>query len=75
MPHKQFRQTCHVFSHASGVIDAEIAEKGHLWTETSYHHRVHSTWLDRCRAGRLRTGFFSPYSLYFRAVSLQAGAF
>jgi len=20
-----------------GVIDAEIAEKGHLWTETSYH--------------------------------------
>jgi hypothetical protein len=23
-------QTCHVFS----VIDAEIAEKGHLWTET-----------------------------------------
>jgi hypothetical protein len=24
--------TCHVFS----VIDAEIAEKGHLWTETIY---------------------------------------
>ncbi len=23
-------QTCH----AKGVIDAEIAEKGHLWTET-----------------------------------------
>jgi len=31
MPHKRFRWTCHVFS----VIDAEIAEKGHLWTETS----------------------------------------
>ena len=30
MPHKRF-QTCH----AHGVIDAEIAEKGHLWTETS----------------------------------------
>jgi hypothetical protein len=30
MPHKRFRQTCHVFS----VIDAEIAEKRHLWTET-----------------------------------------
>jgi len=30
MPHKRF-QTCH----AIGVIDAEIAEKGHLWTETS----------------------------------------
>ncbi len=29
-------QTCHVFS----VIDAEIAEKGHLWTETSYRSRV-----------------------------------
>jgi hypothetical protein len=28
-PHKQF-QTCH----AHGVIDAEIAEKGHLWMET-----------------------------------------
>ena len=28
---KQFRRTCHVFS----VIDAEIAEKGHFWTETS----------------------------------------
>ena len=25
------RQTCH----ATGVIDAEIAEKGHLWTETN----------------------------------------
>ena len=25
-------QTCH----AQGVIDAEIAEKGHLWTETNY---------------------------------------
>ena len=22
-----------------GVIDAEIAEKGHLWTETSYFFR------------------------------------
>jgi len=32
MPHKRFRKTCHVFS----VIDAEIAEKGHLGTETSY---------------------------------------
>jgi len=30
MPHKRF-QTCH----AHGVIDAEIAEKGHLWTDTS----------------------------------------
>ena len=30
MPHKRF-QTCH----AQGVIDAEIAEKGHFWTETS----------------------------------------
>jgi hypothetical protein len=30
-PHKRCRQTCHVFS----VIDAEIAEKGHLWTETN----------------------------------------
>jgi hypothetical protein len=30
MPHKRF-QTCH----AKGVIDAEIAEKGHFWTETS----------------------------------------
>ena len=30
-PHKQFRQTCHVFS----VIDTEIVEKGHLWTETN----------------------------------------
>ncbi len=29
--HKRFRQTCHVFR----VIDSEIAEKGHLWTETS----------------------------------------
>jgi hypothetical protein len=29
MPHKRF-QTCH----AQGVIDAEIAEEGHLWTET-----------------------------------------
>jgi hypothetical protein len=28
MPHKRF-QTCH----AIGVIDAEIAGKGHLWTE------------------------------------------
>ena len=28
MPHKRF-QACH----AKGVIDAEIAEKGHLWTE------------------------------------------
>jgi len=28
-PHNRF-QTCH----AKGVIDAEIAEKGHLWTET-----------------------------------------
>jgi hypothetical protein len=28
-PHKRF-QTCH----ARGVIDAEIAGKGHLWTET-----------------------------------------
>jgi len=25
-------QTCHVFS----VIDAEIAEKGQLWTETNW---------------------------------------
>jgi len=31
MQHKRF-QTCH----AQGVIDAEIAEKGHLWTETIY---------------------------------------
>ena len=30
-PHKRF-QTCH----AHGVIDAEIAEKGHLWMETGY---------------------------------------
>jgi hypothetical protein len=30
MPHKRLRRTCHVFS----VIDAEILEKGHLWTET-----------------------------------------
>ena len=30
MPHKRF-QTCH----AQGVIDAEIAGKGHLWTETN----------------------------------------
>ena len=30
-PHKRF-QTCH----AKGVIDADIAEKGHLWTETNY---------------------------------------
>ncbi len=29
-PHKRF-QTCH----ANGVIDAGIAEKGYLWTETS----------------------------------------
>jgi hypothetical protein len=28
--HKRFRRTCHVFS----VIDAEIVEKGHFWTET-----------------------------------------
>ena len=32
MPHKRF-QTCH----AQGVIDAEIAEKGHLWMETIWH--------------------------------------
>jgi uncharacterized OB-fold protein len=32
MPHKRF-QTCH----AQGVIDAEIAEKGHIWTETIWH--------------------------------------
>jgi photosystem II stability/assembly factor-like uncharacterized protein len=31
MSHKRF-QTCH----AHGVIDAEIVEKGHFWTETSY---------------------------------------
>ncbi len=30
-PHKKF-QTCH----AKSVIDAEIAEKGHLWNETIY---------------------------------------
>jgi hypothetical protein len=24
-------------SHAHGVIDAEIAEKGHLWMETSWY--------------------------------------
>ncbi|MGB8336765.1 MAG: hypothetical protein WCE56_19865 [Desulfobacterales bacterium] len=29
MPHKRF-QTCN----ANGVIDAEIEEKDHLWTET-----------------------------------------
>jgi hypothetical protein len=29
-PHKRF-QTCH----AKGVIDAEIVEKGYIWTETS----------------------------------------
>jgi hypothetical protein len=29
-PHKRF-QTCHAY----GVIDAEIAEKGHLWMETT----------------------------------------
>ena len=31
-PHKRYRQTCNAFS----VIDAEIAEKGHLWTETNW---------------------------------------
>jgi hypothetical protein len=31
-PHKRLRLTCHVFS----VIDADIAEKGHLWAETNY---------------------------------------
>jgi len=31
MPHKRFRQTCHVLS----VIDAEIAGKGQLWPEIS----------------------------------------
>ena len=30
MPHKRL-QTCN----AQGVIDVEIAEKGHLWTETN----------------------------------------
>ena len=34
MSHKRF-QTCH----AQGVIDAEIVEKGHLWTETSNEMR------------------------------------
>jgi hypothetical protein len=32
MPHKRFR-TCHV----QGVIDAEIAGKGHFWTEPVWH--------------------------------------
>jgi hypothetical protein len=36
MPHKRFRWTCHVLS----VVDAAIAEKGHLWTEISYRSRV-----------------------------------
>jgi hypothetical protein len=33
-PAQAIPQTCHGFSHAFGVIDAEIAEKGHWWMET-----------------------------------------
>jgi hypothetical protein len=32
-PHKAISMTFPVFSHTSGVIEAEIAEKGHLLTE------------------------------------------
>ena len=35
-PHKRFRRTRQVFS----VVDAEIAEKEHLWTETSSFRRA-----------------------------------
>jgi hypothetical protein len=34
-PHKAISKTFPVFSHASGVIEAEIAEKGHLLTENN----------------------------------------
>jgi hypothetical protein len=35
-PLKRFRRPVTSLGHATGVIDAEIAEKGHFWTETDY---------------------------------------
>jgi hypothetical protein len=60
MPHKRF-QTCS----AQGVIDAEIAEKGYLWTENMYAYgcivsHIRETKRLRALASGLRDNFKKP---------------